>query len=208
LLEDSVMTKATTANIPLHLVLPKRALRRLQEVGIHCRSEVRLEYQPQANRYVIHGTESGGAVREIGRYVTFCGPEGEPIEQLHPIDSLGPNRAHTVVVAPVLVKVDMFRYGRSYQLLISRHEPQPTSSGKRPTLKSTEIFRGTDAFLPLELFGKDKHLAGTVMPDFFSRAGEKREIPSPFHAVTMAATLAVSCQRCSHAHYLLPCAPL
>ena len=139
---------------------------------------MRLEYQHQANRYVIHGTESGGAVREIGRYVTFCGPEGEPIEQLHPIDSLGPNGAHAVVVAPVLVKVDMFRYGRTYQLLISRHEPQPTSNGKRPTLKNTEIFRGTDGFLHLELFGKDKHLAGTVMPDFFSRAGEKLEIPS------------------------------
>jgi len=201
------MTKPTTPNIPLHLVLPKRALRRLQEIGIYSRTEVRLEYQPQANRYVIHGTESGGAVREAGRYVTFCGPEGEPIEQLHPIDSLGANGAHAVVVAPVLVKVDMFRYGRTYQLLISHHELQPASNGKRPTLKNTEIFRGTDGFLHLELFGNDKHLAGTVMPDFFSRAGEKLTIPSPFHAVTMATTLAVCCERCSHAHFLLPCVP-
>jgi hypothetical protein len=45
------------------------------------------------------------------------------------------------------------------------------------------------------------------MPDFFSRAGEKLTIPSPFHAVTMAASLGVSCERCSHAHYLLPFAP-
>jgi hypothetical protein len=201
------MVKLTTPNTPSHLILSKRILRRLQEVGIHCRSEVRLEYQHQANRYVIHGTESGGAVREIGRYVTFCGPEGEPIEQLHPVDSLGANGTHAVVVAPVLVKVDMFRYGRTHQLLISRHEPQPTLNGKRPTLKNTEIFRGTDGFLHLELFGKDKHLAGTVMPDFFSRAGEKLGIPSHFHAVTMAATLAVCCERCSHAHYLLPSAP-
>jgi hypothetical protein len=201
------MVKPTATNVPLRLVLPRRALRRLQEVGIRCRTEVRLEYQHQANRYVIHGTESGGAVREIGRYVTFCGPEGEPIEQLHPVDSLGPNGAHAVVVAPVLFKVDMFRYGRTYQLLISRHEPQPTSNGKRPMLKNTEIFRGTDGFLHLELFGKDKHLVGPVMPDFFSRAGEKLTIPSPFHAVTMAATLAVCCERCSHAHYLLPCGP-
>jgi hypothetical protein len=201
------MVKPTTANVPLHVVLPKRTLRRLQEVGIYCRTEVRLEYQDQANRCVIHGTESGGAVREIGRYVTFCGPEGEPIEQLHPVDSLGANGTHAVVVAPVLVKVDMFRYGRTYQLLISRHEPQPTSNGKRPTLRNTEIFRGTDGFLPLELCGKDKHLAGTVMPDFFSRSGEKLTIPSHFHAVTMATTLAVCCERCSHAHYLLPSAP-
>lgn len=189
---------------PMRLHLPKRALRRLQEAGIYCRTEVRLEHQHLAKRYVIHGTESGGAIRDIGRYVTFCGPEGEPIEQLHPVDSLGANGAHAVVVAPVLVKVEMFRYGHTYQLLISRHEPSPVANGTRPTLNGTEIFRGTDGYLPLELSGKDKHLAGTVMPDFFSRSGERIEIPSKLRAVTMTSTLAVCCVGCVHAHYLLP----
>lgn len=200
------MAQPQLAPAPLRLHLPKRVLRRLQEAGIYCRAEVRLEHQHLANRYVIHGTESGGAIRDIGRCVTFCGPEGEPIEQLHPVDSLGANGAHAVVVAPVLVKVDMFRYGRTYQLLISRHEPSPVANGIRPTLKSTEIFRGTDGYLALDLCGKDKHLAGTVMPDFFSRAGEKLEIPSHFHAVVMAAVLAACCIGCIHAHYLLPSA--
>src|SRR5687767_15368926 len=51
--------------------------------GIRCRSEVRLEYQPVAKRHVVHGTESGGAVRELGRYVTFAGLEGEPRSEEH-----------------------------------------------------------------------------------------------------------------------------
>ena len=125
---------------PVRLNLPKRAVRRLEEVGIYCRSDVRLEYQQVARRYVVHGTESGGAIREIGRYVTFCGAEGEPLEQLHPVDSLGVNGVHAVVVAPVLVKVDMFRFGRTYQLLISKHQPSEVSNGKRPSLESTDCF--------------------------------------------------------------------
>lgn len=198
------MAQPQSLSAPMRLHLPKRALRRLQEAGIYCRTEVRLEHQHLAKGYVIHGTESGGAIRDIGRYITFCGPEGEPIEQLHPVDSLGANGAHAVVVAPVLVKVDMFRYARTYQLLMSRHEPSPVANGIRPTLKSTEIFRGTDGYLPLDLCGKDKHLAGTVIPDFFSRAGEKVDIPSQFHAVVLAATLAVCCVSCNSGHYLLP----
>lgn len=198
------MAQPQSLPAPLRLHLPKRALRRLQEAGIYCRSEVRLEHQHLAKRYVIHGTESGGAIRDIGRYVTFCGPEGEPIEQLHPVDSLGANGAHAVVVARVLIKVDMFRYGRTYQLLISRHEPSLVANGTRSTPKSTEIFRGTDGYLALDLSGEDKHVAGTVMPDFFSRSGEKLEIQSHFHAVVMAAALSVSCLNCVHGHYLLP----
>jgi hypothetical protein len=113
--------ESTVSSQVLHLKLPQRALRRLEEVGIYCRTEVRLEYQQRAKRYVVHGTESGGAIRELGRYVTFAGPEGEPLEQLHPVDSIGANGVHAVVVAPVLVKLDMFRYGKTYQLLMTRH---------------------------------------------------------------------------------------
>ena len=142
-----MVVKPATARVAQHLVLPRGTLRRLEEVGIRCRSEVRLEYQPVAKRYVVHGTESGGAVRELGRYVTFAGVEGEPIAHLHPIDSLKANGAHAVVVAPMLVKVDMFRFGRTCQLLIVKHEPQVEVPGKRPELKSTVLFRGVDGYL-------------------------------------------------------------
>jgi len=190
---------------PLRLNLPKRTVRRLEEVGIYCRSDVRLEYQQLGKRYVVHGTESGGAIREIGRYVTFCGPEGEPLEQLHPVDSLGVNGVHAVVVAPVLVKVDMFRFGRTYQLLISKHQPSEGSNGKRPSLQSTELFRGVDGFLALEPTGRDDEKSEMALPVFYSRSGEKIEIPSQFRAVVQAATLAVSCIDCRHSHFLLAC---
>ena len=189
---------------PLRLNLPKRAVRRLEEVGIYCRSDVRLEYQQLSKRYVIHGTESGGALREMGRYVTFCGAEGEPLEQLHPVDSLGVNGVHAVVVAPVLVKVDMFRFGRTYQLLISRHQPSEVSNGKRPSLESTELFRGADGFLALESTGRDNERSEIALPAFYSRSGEKIEIPERFHAVIQAAVVAVSCAPCTHSHFLLP----
>ena len=175
------------------------------QIGIHCRSEVRLEYQPVAKRYVVHGTESGGAVRELGRYVTFAGVEGEPIAHLHPIDSLKANGAHAVVVAPTLVKVDMFRFGRTCQLLIVKHEPLVEVPGKRPELKSTVLFRGVDGYLGLEPEGKGREAMGTMLPEFYSRSGEKNDVPVQFRAVVQAATLAVSCIDCRHSHFLLAC---
>lgn len=187
----------------LRLNLPKRAVRRLEEVGIYCRSDVRLEYQQLGKRYVIHGTESGGAIREMGRYVTFCGAEGEPLEQLHPVDSLGVNGVHAVVVAPVLVKVDMFRFGRTYQLLISRHQPSEVSNGKRPSLESTELFRGVDGFLALESTGRDNERSEIALPAFYSRSGETIGIPERFHAVIQAAVVALGCTHCTHSHFLL-----
>ena len=59
------------------LTLPKKALRHLKETGIFAQSHVSLEHQTSRRRYVVRGIESGGAVKEIGRYITFCGPTGE-----------------------------------------------------------------------------------------------------------------------------------
>src|SRR2546430_11978699 len=98
------MVESTGFSPFLHLRLPKRALRRLQEVGIYRRTGVRMEYQQSGRRYVVHGTESGGAIRELGRYITFAGPEGEPLEQLHPVDSIVAYGVHPVVDVPVLVQ--------------------------------------------------------------------------------------------------------
>ena len=70
-----------------------------------------LEHQHLARRYVIRGVESGGAIREMGHDVTFSGENGEPLPYLHPIDAIGVNGVHSVVVAPVLVRVEMLRTG-------------------------------------------------------------------------------------------------
>lgn len=99
------------------------------------------------------------------------------------------------------MKVDMFRYGKTYQLLMSRHQPQGSTDGRRPALESKDLFRGVDGYLPWELCGTDKDKAGTVIPDFYSPSGEKMEIPTQFQAVTLAAW----CQGCLHSHYLMNC---
>ncbi|HVN78685.1 MAG TPA: hypothetical protein VMW38_06790 [Terriglobia bacterium] len=114
---------------------------------------------------------------------------------------------HAIVVARTLVKVEMFRFGRTYQLLITKHQPSEVQEGRRPALLTEEIFRGSDGFLSLELYGKDKNQAGTIIPDFYARAGEKLLIPEQFHAAAQAITLVSSCIACVHSHYLGPFVP-
>src|SRR5437867_12913175 len=111
------------------LTLPGRALRRLAEVGIFAKQAVSLEHQSLAHRYVVRGTESGGAVEGIGHYATFCGDSGERLAWLHPLDAVGVNGVHALVIAPSFVRVEMFRRGHTYDLLITRQELVKTGSG-------------------------------------------------------------------------------
>ncbi len=96
----------------------RRIERRLQEAGILCLPEVSLQYQTLAKRSVLRGVESGGAVKEIGRYVTFCDERGERLAWLQPIDSVGVNGRHAVVIALGLVSVEVFRVRNTYDVLI------------------------------------------------------------------------------------------
>jgi hypothetical protein len=186
------------------LTLSKRVLRRLKEVGIFVQSQVSLEHQHLAKRYVVRGIESGGAVKDLGRYVTFCGPDGEPLPYLHPIDAIGVNGVHAVVVAPVLVRIELFRTGRTCQLLITKHEPGKTENGRRPPLENRVLFRGVNGVVDLDLLRTGSDLDGrSVMPEFWSRAGETLGIPLVFAAAVGAATKGASCVGCSHPHYLV-----
>jgi len=189
------------------LTLSRRVLRRLDEVGIFVQSGVSLEHQHLAGRYVVRGMESGGAVKDLGRYVTFCGPDGEPLPYLHPIDAVGVNGVHAVVVAPVLVRIELFRAGRTCLLLITNHQPGRTENGRRPPLENSVLFRGVNGLLDLELSPKHGNLAGrSILPQFWSRAGENVEVPAIFSAAVVAATKGTSCVGCSHAHFLAPLA--
>jgi len=185
------------------LDLPGQVRRQLRQVGILARTEVALEHQNLARRYVIRGVESGGATREMGHYVTFSGEEGEPLPYLHPIDAIGVNGVHAVVVAPVLVRLEMLRTGRTYELLITGYRVGEAENGRRPPLESQTLFRGVHGYLELELWGKDKESAGSVVPAFYSRGGECLEVPTKFQAVTQAITKSVNCCPCSHSHYLI-----
>lgn len=186
------------------LTLSRRVLRRLNEVGIIVQSQVSLEHQHLAKRYVVRGIESGGALKDLGRYVTFCGPEGEPLPYLHPIDAIGVNGVHAAVVAPVLVRVELFRAGRTCQLLITKHEPGKVEHDRRPPLENRILFRGVNGFVDLELLGAGGGMLGrSVMPEFWSRAGEVLEIPTVFAAAVGSATKGANCVGCSHSHYLV-----
>ena len=184
------------------LRLPPPTVKRLGETGIFARPEVSLEYQSLTKRYVVRGVESGGAVTDLGRYVTFAGENGEQLSWLQPIDSLAVNGVHAVVVAPVFTRVEMFRMGRTYELVITQHRPSAVQNGSRPKLLAEEVFRGANGYLGLELWGKDKALAGTVLPQFFTRAGEEIEIPAAFVSVAKALTAAVNSIGCTSSCYL------
>jgi hypothetical protein len=189
------------------LRLPPATVKRLEDAGIFARPEVSLEYQNLAKRYVVRGVESGGAVAELGRYVSFAGENGEPLTWLQPIDSLAVNGVHAVIIAPVVTRIDMFRTGRTYELSITRHRPSRTENGNRPKLIADEVFRGTNGYLGLELWGKDRALSGSVMPQFFSRSGEEIAVPAAFAPATLALTAAVNCVGCTSSHYLRPVQP-
>jgi len=184
------------------LVLARHIVRRLDRVGIHVRADVSLEHQHLAQRYVVRGVESGGAIAEMGRYVTFAAESGQPLPYLQPIDGLCANGLHAVVVTPVVVRIDLFRAGRTCQLLITKHEQGSIEKGGRPSLKNSLVFRGMDGFLDVELWGKDRELAGSATPQFWSRGGEVVEIPEAFRPAVRAATHGASCVGCSHSHYL------
>lgn len=184
------------------LRLPPPTVKRLGESGIFARPEVSLEYQSLTMRYVVRGVESGGAVPELGRYVTFAGEDGEQISWLQPIDSLAVNGVHAVVVAPAFTRVEMFRMGRTYELVVTKHRPSAVQNGSRPKLVAGEVFRGANGYLGLELWGKDKALAGTVLPQFFTRAGEEIEIPATFVPAAKALTAAVNSIGCTSSCYL------
>ena len=82
------------------LNLPGQVRGQLRQVGILARADVGLEHQHLARRYVLRGVESGGAILEMGHDVTFAGEDGEPLPYLYPIDAIGVNGVHAVVVAP------------------------------------------------------------------------------------------------------------
>src|SRR5664280_709356 len=188
----------------LGLRLSRQALRVLKERGIFAHSPVTLEHQHLAKRYVVRGLESGGAAGDVGRYVTFTQADGQSVEYLHPVEAIGVNGLHAVVVALVLVRVEMLRKGRTYELLITQHCPGATDDGKRPPLETMLLFRGIHGRLDLDLSGKDKEKAGTVLPTFYSRAGEEVGLPKRFRQSVRAITAAVHCDGCFHCHYVRP----
>jgi hypothetical protein len=185
------------------LLLSRRALRVLKDEGIAAHSLVSVQHQQLAHRYVIRGLESScGAVSALGHYVTFAGEDGQALEYLHPVEAIGFNGIHAVVIAEALARVDMLRKGQTYELLITRHVLGQSTNRSRPQLETATLFRGIHGRIELELCGKDKNQAGKVVPTFYSLAGEAIPIQENFLGAVRAAVRGVNCIRCVHSHYL------
>src|SRR5208283_4995421 len=117
-------------------------------------------------------------------------------------EAIGVNGVHAVVVAPVLVRVEMLRKGRTYELLITQHRPRAVDKGHRPQLETKILFRGIHGRLELDLSGKDKAQAGAVVPTFYSLSGEEIAIAKEFRAAICAVSKGVNCSGCAHCHYV------
>jgi hypothetical protein len=190
----------TSSRSTVGLRLSRGALGVLRERGIFAQSSVSLEHQHLAKCYVIRGLESGGAAGDVGHYVTFAREDGRPAEYFCPVETIGVNGPHAVVLAPVLVRIEMLRKASTYELLITQHRPCQVN-GTRPRLASKILFRGVHGRLELDLSAKDKARAGTVLPTFCPRGGDEVGIPRRLRSAVRAVTAAVNCAGCSHCHY-------
>jgi hypothetical protein len=170
--------------------------------GICFRSTQRIEHQHLAKKYVLRGVESGGALAEVGAYASFVDEQGNALPWLQRVDSIGVNGVHAIVVAPVLIRVQMLRIERTYDLLITRHQLAKSGDSQRPRLESSVLFCGRRGGLEMELWGKDAAFRGTVSPVFYTRAGERVVLPNDFQDAAPRTTSAVCCLGCRHCHLL------
>ena len=186
------------------LRLPPIVLRRLRDAGIYCQPTVSVEHQNLAKKYVVRGVESGGAVADLGGYSSFVGERGESLLWLQRVDSIGVNGVHAIVVAPILIRVQMLRIERTYDLLITRHSLARAAGNARPRLESSILFYGRRGGLEMELWGEDISFRGAVSPVFYTRAGELVVLPNYFQDAATRITSAVCCLGCRHCHLLGP----
>jgi len=186
------------------LRLPQIVLKRLRDAGIYCQPTVSIEHQNLAKRYVVRGVESGGAVADLGVYSSFAGERGETLAWLQRVDSIGVNGVHAIVIAPVLIRLQMLRIARTYDLLITRHSLARAAGNVRPQLESSILFYGRRGSLEMELWGNDVGFRGTLCPVFYTRAGERVVLPNDFQDAAHRITSAVCCVGCRHCHLLGP----
>ena len=108
--------------------------------------------------------------------------DGSALAWLNRVHSLLPNGTHAVVVESELVRVEMFRYEHTYDLLITRHWLEGRA-GRRPELRSELLYLGRCGTLATELWGRDAAFRGGAQPVFFTRSGEQpsRKKRPPVH---------------------------
>lgn len=183
------------------LTFPVGTREQVRKTGIRCRPQLEIVYQQRTNEWKLRGEESGGAVAELGHYVGFVGKEGEAVPWLQRVQNFMPNGTHAVVVATELVRIEMFRYDHTYDLLVTHHL-LASADGKRPDLRSQILFLGRNGTLDTELWGKDAAFRGGAIPHFFTRSGERGAIEPRWMDAVLKITEAVCCPGCRHCHLL------
>ena len=178
------------------LRLPQVVLNRLRYAGIYFQPTTSIERQSLTKKYVLRGVESRGAVSSLGFYSSFVGEKGQPLAWLQRVDSIGANGIHAIVVPQVVLRLEMLRIERTYDLLITRHTLTESPGGRKPLMASSILFSGRRGRLEMELWGKDEQFRGFVCPAFYTRAGEVMPLPEGLQAAVTRMTAAVCCLRC------------
>ena len=143
------------------LTLPEPTLIRLRTVGIWC--DANLTVQRRDQDCLIRGQESGGAVNDIGRYISFCNEDGSALNWLQPVKNFMPNGLHAILLTKgLIVRLDMYRFETSYDLLITSHTLAPEEGTLKLKLETRLIFFHRFGVLDRELWGKDKMFRGAV----------------------------------------------
>jgi hypothetical protein len=184
--------------------LPAVLLKHLRSVGIYCQPTISIEHQRVARKWILRGLESGGAVADVGAYTSFVSPDGCALSWLQKVDSIGVNAVHAVALAPILLRLEMVRIVKTYDLFITRHCLTQSSENRRPQLESSIVFCGRRGALEMELWGKDAAFRGVVCPVFYSRGGEILAVPVELGWAVANLTAAVCCVGCRHSHLLEP----
>lgn len=186
------------------LMIPAEVREEIYKTGIRCRPQVEIVHQDRANRWKLRAEESGGAVTLLGHYVGFLKANGAPMSWLQRVQNLLPNGTHAVVIERELVRIEMFRYEQTYDLLITRHWLEEKGD-KRPVLRSELLYLGRKGTLATELWGRDAAFRGGAQPTFYTRSGEK-SLPSLIWTdAVLKVTEGVCCVGCKHCHVLEPC---
>ena len=205
-LNTELKTRPSADRYALHgLSLPRPVLNALDKRGFYCQPAVSLEHQHLANRHVLRGVESGGAVSDIGRACAFVAPDGRPLPWLQRIDSIGVNGRHAIYLAENLVRLEMLRVGETCELAVTSHTLSCPPGRTRPEIWSELIFHGRDGSLPRDLWKQVPGLRGdNVAPVFHSRAGEVLTLPKQFDRAIRKITACVCCIGCKHSHVGVP----
>jgi hypothetical protein len=191
------------------LSLTRSELKTIEKRGIYCQPAVSIEHQHLANRYVLRGVESGGAVSDIGRACAYIAPSGNSLPWLQRIDSIGVNGRHAIYLAESLVRIEMLRVGRTCELVVTLHTLSCLAGRTRPEIVSEVIFHGHDGTLPVDLWkAEQRALRGNLAPVFYSRAGEVVGLPQQFECAIRKMTACVCCIGCRHSHVGVPRGPV